>query len=216
VTGLSDVVQIAVGAASGFALARGGATVMAWGDNSSGQLGTGTTTGSDVPVAVTGLTGVRYIAAGGSHAVALLQSGGVRSWGDNTNGQLGLGSTTGADVPTAVPNLAGVRGIAAGADFTLARAKIRPATLAARGTATTRAKTAFTKVIHVRSLPNVSSIAVSGKLPTGVTFVNNGDNTASLTGTPTTGTSGQYPLTVTATNGIGPVAQESLSLVVKP
>ncbi|HUO48275.1 MAG TPA: putative Ig domain-containing protein, partial [Acidimicrobiales bacterium] len=71
------------------------------------------------------------------------------------------------------------------------------------------------KTIHVRSLPNLSTITVSGRLPAGVAFVNNGDNSASLVGTPAAGSAGSYPLTVTASNGIGSAAQESVSLVVK-
>ena len=40
---------------------------------------------------------------------------------------------------------------------------------------------------------------VTGALPAGVTFVDNGDGTATLAGTPAAGTGGAYPLTFTAT-----------------
>jgi alpha-tubulin suppressor-like RCC1 family protein len=43
----------------------------------------------------------------------------------------------------------------------------------------------------------------SGPLPSGVTFNDNGDGTASLAGTPATGTGGSYPVTVTAANATG-------------
>jgi len=42
------------------------------------------------------------------------------------------------------------------------------------------------------------SVAVTGPLPTGVTFVDNGNGTGTLAGTPAVGTGGIYPLTVTA------------------
>ena len=43
-------------------------------------------------------------------------------------------------------------------------------------------------------------------LPAGVTFVDNGDGSANLSGTPTL--SGSFPVTITANNGIGgPVTQ---------
>lgn len=43
-------------------------------------------------------------------------------------------------------------------------------------------------------------ISKTGSLPSGVTFTDNGDATATLAGTPAGGTAGSYPLTITATN----------------
>ena len=56
------------------------------------------------------------------------------------------------------------------------------------------------------------SLSESGTLPSGVTFVNNGDGTASLSGTPTS--NGTYPITITATNGVSPAASQSFTLTV--
>ena len=69
-------------------------TVWAWGLNSNGQLGDGTTTSALTPVQVTGLSGVSAIAAGGSHTVRVKTDGTVGAWGNNGNGQLGDGTTT--------------------------------------------------------------------------------------------------------------------------
>ena len=52
------------------------------------------------------------------------------------------------------------------------------------------------------------SIVESGVLPAGVTFVDNGNGTGTLAGTPAAGTAGSYPITFTPSNGVGlPVAQ---------
>ena len=48
----------------------------------------------------------------------------------------------------------------------------------------------------------------------GVTFVDNGDGTATLAGTPAAGTGGTYALTITAANGVLPDATQSFTLTV--
>jgi hypothetical protein len=58
------------------------------------------------------------------------------------------------------------------------------------------------------------SFTESGALPSGVAFSDNGDGTATLSGTPAAGTNGTYPLTITATNGVGSPATQSFSLTV--
>jgi len=55
-------------------------TVRAWGDNSFGQLGDGTTAERHIPVQVPGLTGITGIAAGGSQSFAL-KDGKLWKWG---------------------------------------------------------------------------------------------------------------------------------------
>src|SRR5205823_280784 len=47
------------------------------------------------------------------------------------------------------------------------------------------------------------SLSRTGTLPLGVSFTNNGDGTATLNGSPAPGTSGTYPITITAQNGVG-------------
>ena len=57
------------------------------------------------------------------------------------------------------------------------------------------------------------AISETGNLR-GVTFHDNGDGTASLSGTPTHGSGGKYPLTVTASNEVGNDATQSFTLTV--
>ncbi len=69
-------------------------SVYCWGDNQSGQLGTGFMGGnSNSPVQVSGLTNVKGIAAGKSHTCAWLTDK-VKCWGKNDSGQLGNTTTT--------------------------------------------------------------------------------------------------------------------------
>ncbi|MET7649633.1 hypothetical protein [Streptomyces sp. NPDC005486] len=97
-------------------------TVKAWGDNSVGQLGNGSTGGaSGTPSTVINLTGVLGISAGGSHNLARLFDGTLRAWGRNNAGQLGNGNTTDSGTPITVRTGIGIiTRIATGGDFSLA------------------------------------------------------------------------------------------------
>ncbi|MDQ1741215.1 MAG: large repetitive protein, partial [Pseudonocardiales bacterium] len=63
--------------------------------------------------------------------------------------------------------------------------------------------------------PVATTITKTGALPSGVSFTDNGDGTATLSGTPAAGTAGSYPLTITATNAAGN-RQQSFTLTVTP
>ncbi len=97
------VTAVAGGLYHGLALSSTGA-VLAWGWNIVGQLGNGSTNGSDVPVKVRlpGGTKVIAIAAGFAHSLAVTSTGAVFAWGKNYDGELGNGSTTDSDVPVKV------------------------------------------------------------------------------------------------------------------
>jgi alpha-tubulin suppressor-like RCC1 family protein len=114
----TTIVAVASGAAHTLALGSDG-TVYAWGDNTAGELGNGTTTASAVPVTVTFPAGttVTALAAGYLDSLALTSTGQVYAWGYNNVGQLGNGSAVaGAATPTLVSIPAGVtiKAIAAG------------------------------------------------------------------------------------------------------
>jgi len=114
VLSVSNVTQIALGRYHTCVLTTAGA-VECWGDNSSGQLGIGTTEARYGPGQVPGLSsGVKGIAAGENHTCVLLESGEVRCWGANNAGQLGNGTLESSPSPLSVPGLVGIAAIAAG------------------------------------------------------------------------------------------------------
>jgi len=73
-----------------------------WGANYLGQLGTGTTDLSYVPVAAAAGTTFRALSAGGSSTCGVTTTGSTVCWGDNTYGQLGNGTAGYLPTPTAV------------------------------------------------------------------------------------------------------------------
>lgn len=119
VPGVTNAVAVAAGASYSMALLSNG-TVMAWGANSSGQLGDGTTTQRKAAVAVknsagTGSLGaIRSVAAGSSHSLASTDTGKVFAWGSNGSGELGDTTTTARLLPVAVAGTTGVSQVTAG------------------------------------------------------------------------------------------------------
>lgn len=127
VSNLSGVKAVAGGDNHNLALEEDG-TVWAWGYNVSGQLGNGTnTTKSNTPVQVSNLGGVKALAAGGLHSLALKTDGTVWAWGDNEFGQLGIGTySPGTNTPVEVSNLGNASAIAAGGQGSLAKVSNPP------------------------------------------------------------------------------------------
>ncbi len=114
---------VASGLYHSLALGSTGA-VFDWGWNIVGQLGNGSTNGSNVPVSVRLPRGTRVtgIAGGFAHSVAVTSTGAVLAWGKNYDGDLGNGSTTDSALPVKAILPAGMKAtaVAAGGDHSLA------------------------------------------------------------------------------------------------
>lgn len=111
-------------ASEGFVVVRkADGTAWAWGQNSAGQLGGGTTSSASETPAKVSLPADRttlQVSVGGLHALALLDNGDVYAWGSNASGQLGLGDTTSRSTPAKVTLPRPAVAVAAGGNFSVA------------------------------------------------------------------------------------------------
>jgi alpha-tubulin suppressor-like RCC1 family protein len=109
---LMDVAAVAGGYDHTIALKEDG-TVWAWGRNSYGELGDGTTTMRTAPVQVRDLWGMEFltgaaaVASGWWHVIALKGDGTAWAWGWNSYGELGDGTTTDRHNPVQVKGTEG-------------------------------------------------------------------------------------------------------------
>jgi len=102
---IADIIDITAGQSCTIALKSDG-TVWAWGDNSTGQLGDGTSINKATPVQVKGLggagnlSGITAVSGGAMHVMALKSDGTVCEWGNYTttpwqvSGEGGVGILT--------------------------------------------------------------------------------------------------------------------------
>ena len=223
----TGVVGIAAGATHSLALKSDG-SVLAWGYGFDGELGTGTTDGSGIPVAVSGLgpgSGVVDIAAGNARSVARRSDGSLMAWGASLFGELGTGGTARTDtlVPTAVHGLGGtpdsvtgVQAVSAGGEHLLAvqsglfvacagngasaavHSILGPLTVVLRD----RANHPISRVQVVFTAPATGPSATHAALGT----VTSGLNGSAGLGFDTNDIAGSYLVTATATVGTGPTA----------
>ena len=109
----TKVVALGGGSQHSLALTSAG-KLLAWGWNRFGQLGTGTSRGSDLPVPVRLPSGVSVtaVSAGGGFSIALTSTGRLLTWGHNEFGQLGDGGTASSLRPVTVSLPAGLSALA--------------------------------------------------------------------------------------------------------
>ena len=113
--GNGNIAAVAAGDYFSLALKTDG-TVWAWGENSRGELGIGSTNSPIYKATqLTALSGVSAISANNQTGLALKSDGTVWSWGDNSHGQLGSGAVGGLRAtPAQVAGLDHITAIVAG------------------------------------------------------------------------------------------------------
>lgn len=184
---LTDVIAVSAGNIFNLALKSDG-TVWAWGWNSSGQLGNGTSKESVFPQQVkisqngtiVPLTNIVKIcaasASGGNHCLALKDDGTVWAWGSNMYSQLGDNTTSSRYRPIQIPGLDSVIMLSAGSKHSMA--------LKSDGTIWTWGRNYYGQLgtgntenskipVRVNSIPSITSISVGYEYSLAVT--NNGE-----------------------------------------
>jgi alpha-tubulin suppressor-like RCC1 family protein len=89
-------------------------SLWAWGNNSSGQLGDGTSAGRNSPAQVGTSTDWATVSADDTHTLAVKTDGTLWAWGDNRCGQLGDGTTTQRPSPVQIGTGTDWRSVSAG------------------------------------------------------------------------------------------------------
>ena len=118
--GIVNAVDFVIGGGHAAVLLADG-TVSSWGQNSLGQVGSGSQESWVFqPQVLANLPPVQALAAGGSHSLALTRDGRVFAWGSNFYGQLGTGDANNRFSPTELAGLSNVTAIAAGFIFSMA------------------------------------------------------------------------------------------------
>lgn len=117
-------VTIAVGSEKSSAAMLSDGTVVAWGDNTVGQIGDGSTSAVPAvqPRAVVLAQPAVALGMGSRHGLAILTDGSVLCWGDGQQGQLGQGVFSSSPLPVlaALPGTRTAAAIAAGDQHSLA------------------------------------------------------------------------------------------------
>jgi hypothetical protein len=151
-------------------------------------------------------------------ATSILQAGSLPAGVSFTNN--GNGTATLAGMPGAASGgiyaltFTASNGVGAPAvqNFTLTVQQAPAITSANNTTFTVGTFASFT--VTTTGFPSAATIAQTGALPGGVSFTDNGDGTATLAGTAAAATGGTYPLTITASNGVGSPASQGFTLTV--
>jgi HAMP domain-containing protein len=153
----------------------------------------------------------------GAPTPALSETGALPSgvsFTDNGNGTATLAGTPAAGTAGSYPiTITASNGDLPNAtqSFTLTVDQVPAITSAASTTSVVGVAKTFT--VQSTGIPT-PSITETGALPSGMSFTDNGNGTATLAGTPASGSAGTYVLSITASNGVVPAASQSFTLTV--
>jgi hypothetical protein len=133
---------------------------------------------------------------------------------DNGNGTATLSGTPAAGSAGSYPiAITASNGVGTPANQSFALTVSQAPTITSANNTTFVVGTARTFTVTTTGAPT-PSLSETGALPSGVTFKDNGNGTATLGGIPAAGSGGTYSLTITASNGVGTPVNQSFALKV--
>jgi alpha-tubulin suppressor-like RCC1 family protein len=221
--GVGDAVEVAAGSYNGVALTKTG-QIVGWGEEFYGDLGTGLAPTSALWVSTPQLTlapsdGGAYtqVTMDSDSVTALDSKGAVWSWGANDDGQMGDGTDSSTIVysPTKTTVATGVTPwavVAGGTSAYMLTDGAPPAFTSASSTAFS-AGSSSTFTVTTSGAP-AAALSETGALPTSVTFKDDGNGTATISGKPAAGTGGAYAITLHASNTFDASVTQSFTLTV--
>jgi len=95
-------------------------SLWAWGGNTYGELGTGSTAFTSNPTKIGTETNWLNAAVGENHSLGLRKDGTLWAWGSDFHGQCGFGSRTDTNVPIQIGTETNWKSVSAGLEFTVA------------------------------------------------------------------------------------------------
>jgi streptogramin lyase len=155
-----------------------------------------------------GLSGTFTVATTGSPTAALTFTGTLPAgltFVDNGNGTATISGTTTAAAKTYSLRITAKNSAGSVVETFSLVVNQAPTVTSAASAAFTIGKSTTFKVTSTGS--PAAALTLGGTLPAGVTFVDNGGGKGTLSGTPVAGTSGSYPVTITAVNAAGSATQ---------
>jgi Bacterial Ig-like domain (group 3)/Immunoglobulin domain/Putative Ig domain len=174
-------------------------------------------TSADAATFTVGTSGTFDVTTGGFPPAALSESGALPSgvtFTDNGNGTATLAGTPASGTGGTYPiTITAANGVSPDATQSFTLTIDQAPSITSSDAATFDAGSAGSFTVTTGGLPH-AALSESGALPSGVTFTDNGNGTATLAGTPASGTGGSYPITITAANGVSPDATQSFTLTV--
>jgi hypothetical protein len=175
---------------------------------------------SSTPFQQLTLGGVGNILADQTNWAAAESAGSVKATVQNGVVTVTNTGTSAVNVPVTAPDGTTTGGVAFGAAYggslstwtsvaaggSLVLDENQSPVITSAATATSIVGAAFTDTVTTTGDP-APSVTETGALPSGLTFVDNANGTATISGTPAAGSGGSYPLTITATNASGTTTQ---------
>jgi Ca2+-binding RTX toxin-like protein len=163
--------------------------------------------------------GTFRITTTGTPSPTLMETGALPTgvmFHDNGNGTATLAGTPAAgSMPSYALTITASNGISPNAvqDFTLDIATSSPPVFGGPTSGTLTAGNSGAITVTATGTPTPTFME-TGTFPPGVTLIDNGNGSASISGTPASGSEGAYVLTLTAANGVSPAATELFDLTV--